>query len=253
MIIKPNLIRRPTRREFLKYAGVAIAALMAPAILNVNSAHATLRHSWAFDEGTGTSASDSVGGNTATLQTGASWTTDRNSNPNKALAFDGSGYATFTGIGLGTVHSVAFWLNYLDSGDGIIVGGLSTETCYMPYISGPGASAVIEYCDGQVGPKNVVHGGLTSGTWYHVAITRSGTSVKFYKNGSQIGTTQTLADNFSAKNVGAFGAYTNGSFPAQCELDDMRFYDHELSSAEVAALAGGGGGSPQVRGRAALY
>ena len=31
----------------------------------------------------------------------------------------------------------------------------------------------------------------STGTWYHVAVTKSGTSVKFYVNGSQQGSTQT--------------------------------------------------------------
>lgn len=53
----------------------------------------------------------------------------------------------------------------------------------------------------------------TTAVWYHIAVTKSGTSVKFYVNGAQQGTTQTISssgifDSTATVEVGAFSADT---------------------------------------------
>jgi hypothetical protein len=62
----------------------------------------------------------------------------------------------------------------------------------------------------------------TTGTWQHVAVTRSGTSMKLFVNGTQAGTTQTISTSYdigtTSTTVGSQGAnyYLNGY------IDDLR-------------------------------
>lgn len=45
----------------------------------------------------------------------------------------------------------------------------------------------------------------SASTWYHIAFTRSGSSIKFYVNGIQVGTTGTNSDNLTASTVLSIG------------------------------------------------
>lgn len=64
--------------------------------------------------------------------------------------------------------------------------------------------------------------GMSANTWYHVALTRSGTSIRMFVNGTQVGTTQTSSTSYSlattSTTVGSQGAayYYNGY------IDDLR-------------------------------
>jgi hypothetical protein len=64
---------------------------------------------------------------------------------------------------------------------------------------------------------------LTNNTWYHIAATRSGSSIKCFINGSQIGSTQTNSSNCSSTSIFAVG-FLNSSSPAyfQGYIDDLR-------------------------------
>jgi hypothetical protein len=64
---------------------------------------------------------------------------------------------------------------------------------------------------------------LTNNTWYHIAATRSGSSIKCFINGSQIGSTQTNSSNCSSTSIFAVG-FLNSSAPAyfQGYIDDLR-------------------------------
>lgn len=64
---------------------------------------------------------------------------------------------------------------------------------------------------------------LTNNTWYHIAATRSGSSIKCFINGSQIGSTQTNSSNCSSTSIFAVG-FLNSSSPAYFNgyIDDLR-------------------------------
>lgn len=64
----------------------------------------------------------------------------------------------------------------------------------------------------------------SSGTWYHVAITRGSGSLRFFVNGSQIGSTQSDSTNYnysSSQYVGAMSSNTDYP-PLQGYLDEVR-------------------------------
>jgi len=69
---------------------------------------------------------------------------------------------------------------------------------------------------------------LSTGIWYHIALVRIGTSYKVYKNGTQVGTTQTISGNINAgTRPFTLGSTFNGSNVALYFLngyiDDFRF------------------------------
>ena len=83
--------------------------------------------------------------------------------------------------------------------------------------------------------------------WYHVALTADGSDLRFYLNGVLQSTTSYSEDSdyTQSSDVIALGKmsymYTNTSsyFPLNGQLNDIRIYDHCLSSAEVRELAQG--------------
>jgi fibronectin type 3 domain-containing protein len=88
---------------------------------------------------------------------------------------------------------------------------------------------------------------LSAGVWTHVAVTRSGSTVSIYVNGSLAGsgtvTTNPSALGFCAQEYlgkSQFSdPYLNGS------LDDFRVYNHALSATEISSLVSGQFSAPQ--------
>ncbi len=78
---------------------------------------------------------------------------------------------------------------------------------------------------------------ISSGRWYHVAVTMSGTATRFFINGvfdvERI-ISVTTADGGSAVGVGAGPAGNRGSTGM---MDDVRIYNRALTDAEIATLA----------------
>ena len=78
-------------------------------------------------------------------------------------------------------------------------------------------------------------------TWYHVAVTYDGTRTVAYINGTQVGTSASggICENSNSTNVKVGAAtYTNG-FTLKGKLNDVRVYDHALSTKEVKELSKG--------------
>jgi len=142
-----------------------------------------------------------------------------------AGSFDGNGdYVTFAnnaafnfGTGDFTVES---WFN----GTGTILGkwGSGNQVAYVLIIS----STQINFSVGSAGVYStgfLFNTTISSNTWYHVAITRSGTTLRCFLNGTQIGTDQTSSQNLTSTATVDIGvtksnlsSYFNGS------IDDVR-------------------------------
>jgi hypothetical protein len=76
------------------------------------------------------------------------------------------------------------------------------------------------------------------GEWYNVAITRSGSTYKFYVDGAQAGsdlTDGTVIPDASAPLTFGWAEAVSPYFDGR--LDEIRIYDHALSQSEIAALA----------------
>lgn len=128
---------------------------------------------------------------------------------------------------------------------GIIVGG-GNDT-YALYVDSLNANGSIYYNSG--GFVNVVHGGLSS-QWAHLAVVRNGVSVTFFKNGIQIGNTQTLATN-TAQSL-QYIAREGRGFYSSMLWDDCSIYNRPLSANEIRQMYQLGRGGMYERKRRTL-
>lgn len=198
---------------------------------------------WNLDEGTGVSVTDFSGnGHTGTF-TGSdfSWAAGKFGNSVNQSGASGN-YITFSNTDLGTNNTATFWINFNSvSGTRVIIGS-DTNGQYASYIDFGGG--LWYYSPNSGNNANVSISGLfTAGRWYHLAVSRSGTSVTFYVNGSQIGGTQTLSTN-NALTVGALFNHkpSAASFTLNGLLDEVRLYSRALSPGEISYIYNWGPG-----------
>lgn len=84
---------------------------------------------------------------------------------------------------------------------------------------------------------------FNTGTWYHVAVTKSGVTVKFYVDGSQLGTDLTGSNGTIANTSAPFimgGIADGNSYDGM--LDEWGVWSRALSGSEIAELYNSGAG-----------
>ena len=184
-----------------------------------------LTNHWKFDEGSGTTASDSIGANTGTLSNGPTWAAGQ---IGSAINFDGVD-DRISGIAYsGTVHTLAFWVN---SAGGIVLGRSNAGANQIGF-SGNNLRYGITN-----GLFDVAHGGISG--WTHIAFVRNGTAVSAYKDGVLLGSGTLAANsNLDVNQIGARStvSYFNGS------IDDIRIYNRALSASDINELFNSTGG-----------
>lgn len=130
-------------------------------------------------------------------------------NGKPVVRFDGTDdFITYPSISLGTQNS--FFIVYrprTSTAGHVLLGGAAGN--YASYIDATSMfysakSGVTQYS------VSVAHGGFTINSTYILSIVRNNTSVSFYKNGVQLGTTQTLGFNDTIS-LSALGAYADGT------------------------------------------
>ena len=97
--------------------------------------------------------------------------------------------------------------------------------------------------------SNMTLGAVTNGTWYHIAITRSGDTFRVFKDGTQ---TASGTTDSARQAVGAATTMTlakNGAYYATCYIDDLRItkgfarYTANFTAPTTAFLEGPTGGT----------
>ena len=93
----------------------------------------------------------------------------------------------------------------------------------MFYNSAAGLRLVV----GAAGTTNSFAWTLSTSTWYHIAITRSGSSLRAYINGVQLGATQSNTSNINVANSTSSGNFYVGNFntldtPLNAYITDLR-------------------------------
>lgn len=193
---------------------------------------------WKLDEGSGTNTADDSGnGNDGTLVNSPTWVTGKVG----PFAVQMDGIDQYINVpddavlDLGTSDfTVAFWANFTDainealftkdnfagSGNGFYIYTLSSRFRYWNGSSGT-----------SFGPNP-----LSTSTWYHCACVRSGTTVSFYIDGSDTGTSTTDSRNFSNSSPLRFGNFADNTRFLDGTMDDIRLYDRALSGSEITSL-----------------
>lgn len=84
-------------------------------------------------------------------------------------------------------------------------------------------SAVLAYGVGDIGDTITGTTTLTTGTWYHIALTRTSGTTKLFLNGTQEGSSYSDSNNYVVgSNAPSFAAGTTGAIPADAWMDEIR-------------------------------
>ena len=192
---------------------------------------------WKLDDGSGATASDSIGGNDGTLVNGPEWTT-----PGKlgsALSFDG------------VDDYVDTPLNINQSPSPQRSTGVTMLMWVYPTSDSPGTHQVISSDNGgydwsvvrEDGTWYVFtgEGSRSTGfpvdldTWQHIAaVFDRGTGVRFYKNGEEV-TIPYIGYDTSDGNITVGASSVRGEYFAGV-VDEVAVYDATLTGAEIAEL-----------------
>jgi len=210
---------------------------------------------WKFDDGGGTSASDSSGhGNSGTLVNGATWSTDSKVGSG-SITFDGSSnYVTvprttsITSESDTVPISISFWVKPAVTLNSSTAGYLTMLAKSSDYI--------FRYDTGQLHfyigtAKDVAYTTtLNANQWYHITGVKENNAhtLSLYLNGVLVkGPYDVGPASYNANNL-TMGATSAGSLFFPGSLDDVRIYNRALSAAEVSQLysqssTGGGPGT----------
>ena len=209
-----------------------------------------LQAHYAFDEGSGTTATDSSGNNSDGTITGATWTTGKISG---ALNFDGNDYVTIPSMNYDEI-SVSAWFNKNASGTNVIFGGCRynanvqlQEGFDLYFNSGtPNRLRFVVVTRNTSGTRTVKDATKdftdSNGSWYHVVGTYNKTTgeQKLYVDGQLVDTQTHPSGNvivpLTERNYMAIGTrYTDWGF-FRGIIDDIRIYNRALSAQEVLSL-----------------
>ncbi|MBL7183539.1 MAG: hypothetical protein ISS50_03710 [Anaerolineae bacterium] len=207
---------------------------------------------WKFDEGTGSTATDSAAagyGNHGTLQGDTSWTSDvpptNFANP-YALSFDGSGdYVEVPhNNSLNPVKelTLAAWVRLVDPGNNQkIVGKTTTGDGYLLGVGG--GRLYPEIWDSTGASYTFQAGSISANTWTHLAVTwQTGGQMIGYINGTEVNritaSTNPIGSNTMPLRIGV-APWDPGGFGVNGFIDEVRVYNRALSATEIQALASG--------------
>jgi hypothetical protein len=143
-----------------------------------------------------------------------------------SIAFDGTeDYLSTLGnplFAFGTGDfTIECWLNITTFNGGVVVDFRPTTTngnYPLIYLN----SSTLEFYAS--GATQIASGTLTTGTWFHFALSRSGSSMKMFINGTQAGSTYTASVNYSVGTLLGIGTstYVLGSSILNGYIDEFR-------------------------------
>ncbi|MDJ0911354.1 MAG: DNRLRE domain-containing protein [Woeseiaceae bacterium] len=201
---------------------------------------------WNFNEGSGSTATDVVGGRIGTLTNGPAWAAGV---LDSAIRFDGSNdrinVPHDNGLNLVSEMTLSAWVNAdsLKPFQMVMTKGDNGEPENY-WLAMEGNRLNFGFIDGGLYAQYTSSTlSLQAGTWHHVAATFDDVAneVVLYVDGTSqtFASTNTPAGNNERLIIGS-SYYGGEAFDGI--LDDVRIYDRVLGSGEIAALAGAGGG-----------
>jgi len=168
-----------------------------------------------------------------------------------SLSYDGSDdYARATGLGLSGATSFSMWFNAQASVTNYPLMYMDTNGLFIDISSGNLRCILYDNASGdgsQIYKVNGATGGISVGTWFHLAVTTNGTStLKLYVNGVEkgAGSPLTYGSNFSSFNAPSslpidIGAKTTGTY-AQQLIDEVAIFGSELSATNISDIYNSG-------------
>ncbi len=199
-----------------------------------------LQAQWSFSEGNGATSVDGTGhGNTATLQSGAYWSSGPISS---GILLDGTGSLSVlssASLSISGDMSVSAWIKVYDPQLNAAMRIISKKTAFsdvtgydMTYNPASGVAAFIG--SGSTQAYGVMH---LDAAWHHIACSVAGTSVQMYIDGAAIPMTVGTVNAIQAGTTNvSMGRMTGSSGYFTGNLDEVRVYSRALAAADVAAL-----------------
>lgn len=181
---------------------------------------------WNFDEGSGSTANDSIGSNDGSLKNGPKWAAGVTGS---AVTFDGSNdYMQAQSMTLDeTSFSISAWFKSTSAGDVKIISFSSKDHPLQLY------NGMLRACtNGHCLAGTTV---VKDGNWHFATVTGSGTTVTLYLDGQ-------LEASFTSPNIVITAAPTiasifgGGNFSFPGTLDEVQIYNYALSAAQVNAI-----------------
>ena len=217
--------------------------LTASEILEVMVDDQMVAHYKMNDNAADTVVVDSKGGNDGTADANTS-TMTAVGKINEAFTFNGTSDevvlpASNSIITNNNSFTVCLWGKSSDlvSAEGRFITlqtGSSTSTAINIHHTSDDFRASYRDAASQSNTQNLVVG-ISSDTWYHLAVTYDGTDYKFYANGSLI---NTITDTFIGFGTGTarLGSFNSSDNFLDGSLDDVRIYEQVLELSEIQAL-----------------
>lgn len=199
---------------------------------------------WALDDGTGTTAVDSVGGHDATLS-GGGWVAGHLGD---AVSLNGSSdYLSAPDddtLDLVDAFTLMGWVNN-DTLSGYDLmfnkGDAGNDQNY--WLGTNGDEVTFGFHDGAFQEFETTTANLSAGTWYHLAATfdDAADTVTIYLDGALLVSQTTTAAPLANDGALYLGRSQHGEY-VDGALDDLRIFDYALDAGEIATYAAMGGG-----------
>lgn len=204
--------------------------------------HPNLIGAWNFNEGSGTTARDSLGLNIPlTLDASVTWVAGHTGA--SALSNSGAGSAHRTGWAATLHMTMMCWARPTDltaNQDRAILGiwdtldtSGSTKFAIWAERNSYGTPNILQGNVRNGGLASINGPALTVNVWTHVALTYDGTNIGLYKDGVQVA----FVNNVGTMDTGAYNLAIAPS-PSYVEVDDVRIFNTALTTAEIAAFMG---------------
>jgi glucose/arabinose dehydrogenase len=208
---------------------------------------------WTFSGGAGRSANDATGnGNTATFVNGTAWAAGPHDN---SVSFNGvDGYLSVgnsPSLNIsGSELTLSMWINPqpLSGGDSVVLGKFWNATMTSPFyqygLELAGGQEPVFYLGTNAGVFFARMGSILSvGQWSHLAVVFNGSQVRFYVNGTLVGTAALSGSIQARGNPLHIGADITPAQFYRGFLDEVRIYNRALTASEIqrdmtTALAG---------------
>lgn len=228
--------RETTRRPVLEY------------VIPVSSNDPSLIARMRFDEGTGTTATDSTGnGWNGSLINNPSWVAGTGARIHGALSLAG-GAGQYVALPSGLLDgvgdfTVSCWVNPTTVSTWARVFDFSTGTTQNSMYFTPrtaGGVARFGLRVNGVAQNLEAAAPLAAGAWTHVAVTLSGNSATLFLNGTAAATNTAMTNRPSAlgyTTVNSLGRSSSSDPYLDGALDEFRLYDKALTADEIATLA----------------